>query len=171
MKIQVEVGGKMVAAEDASWYKVAPCGCTSGASVVDGQDGGIYMSGEDAFGDMLSAAERRQDAERGYTYELGLRRDVVARMTRCEHEPKWGIPSRPKPDGMEWAATDKSRVLHLAPAAGVETDDHRPSFSMDKSSALCGSEHYRWSARWHRVDGKVECKRCWAAAAKSEVLA
>lgn len=164
-KAYLEVDGVPVPAKDCVWVAVAPCGCECGWSLAE------YNATEDEAwaGFSYSKARRRRDEKVGF--RMVLKRRADARVGGdCPHSPKFGVEPRPELDGHTWAATIGGRVLHLVPLV-IEADRQSP-FELDAVRSLCGraSDHV-WSARWHRVDGMVECARCMAEAKRRAVTA
>lgn len=93
-RIMLEINGDVVPAADCTWYQVAPCGCTCGASVVLSSYGDDYRITEDAAWKALSGNKRevRKDQAAGFRIELGLTADVKDRLVvNCPHTPKWGV--------------------------------------------------------------------------------
>lgn len=163
---------------DCFWGMFAPCGCLSGATVTgfgDMPQHGVKATEEAAWASMYdSAPERERDEKAGFTFRLITRDTYKALTMKCEHDPKWGVPAIPKPEGMTWALTVGSRRpaktvrLHLVPDDVVNLShaerwaDGPPA----KVTALCAkkSSDERWKSEWPDVDGQIECGDCIAAA-------
>jgi hypothetical protein len=161
--ITFDINGETVPLSDASWYQVAPCGCAAGVMVAD-PGGRPVLTEDDAWSDYMgSAEERRRDRAAGFRMELGRRRDVVERMVDCPHDPKWGVPPLPKPDGHVWVGMYGSKRSHLVP--GVENPDTRYLLGdeprhADEVVSLCGMVSRYWSTRWEHGAEQPTCRRC-----------
>jgi hypothetical protein len=170
VKVMFEIDGEPVAADDASWYEFALCGCCCGAmSVVVGDD--VYADEESVWKHLFpNATLRKRTREQGFTQKLGLRKDCAALLgagAKCPHTPKYGVERTPKPEGHRWAQEDgrtRGRMKHLVQG---EFDKQDRLWSYDpKVSALCGRESTAWAGGWHHVDGLPECTRCAKTAKK-----
>lgn len=166
VKLMFEIDGQPVAANDASWYEVAPCGCTCGVmSVVVGDT--VYADEEAVWKHHFpNATLRARTRKQGFTQRLGLRKDCQELLgAKCPHTPTYGVEKTPKPDGHRWAREDGStngRLKHLVPG---EFNEHERLWSRHPgASALCGRESTAWAGGWHHVDGLPECTRCAKAA-------
>lgn len=168
--VTLDINGEQVTAEDASWYLVAPCGCTRGACVVAMPYGGEHVLTEDAaFTELYGNAElRRRDVAAGYKAVLGKRSEAVERLTsECPHDPHYGVPAVPIPDGYAWAERYGSNRVHLVPADYVDALRVEGG-RRDPVASLCftgeptpGDKHF-----WRKPYERVTCRRCEKVAVK-----
>jgi hypothetical protein len=156
---------------DVSWQRIAPCGCVSGVSMAAVSDQ-ILATAEHAVSAFCeNAAERERDREQGFTYRPREHRAAVEEMqTNCPHDPEWGYEKPPEPEGYVWAAVhqlgSRPKLTHLVAVAAVERAKKR-EVSAGHAKPLCGGKGaFWWKDEWYATDGKVECKRCIAAAHK-----
>lgn len=156
---------------DVTWQRVAPCGCVSGLTVAAVADELVVNAEQARMQFMDSAAQVERDKERGFTYRPREHRAACDEHARqCPHEPTWGYERAPVPEGMTWAAVEalgsRPRYTHLVRTSAVEAAENR-DYSVLDVKPLCGG---RGAFHWHRSPfatmGKVECKKCIAAAAK-----
>lgn len=173
--IYLDIDDTPVDLAELHWEQIAPCGCISAVHIAFSDYGRgeplvITTAEQAALESTPSKAEREQDAERGFVWRVGRRADIKG-WKDCPHSPKWGVEPRPLPDGMRWAAggwhDNRTRTLHLVPESVVTTEERQVPWAESKATTLCGTEKYPWSSRWHEVDGKVECKRCWKKAVEA----
>lgn len=166
VKLMFEIGGQPVAADDATWYEYAPCGCVCGAmSVVVGNT--VYADEEAVWKHHLpNATLRERTRKQGFTQQLGLRQDCASLLgAECTHTPKYGVKRTPKPEGHRWAREDGSRSGRLKHLVSGEFNQHERLWSHNPAApALCGRESTAWAGGWHHVDGLPECTRCAKAA-------
>lgn len=154
-----QINDQTVPADDASWYTVAPCGCTSGVMLAVVGDT-VYADETTVWKHLTPNAEqRRREQALGFKVEIGLRKDVRTRLViDCEHTPKWGVEKTPIPDGHQWARenshTGRSRRLHLVPDLPDRGIDY------ERHVSLCSTDRRLWSAQWHMTDGLPECTKC-----------
>ncbi len=160
--IYLDVDGTPTPIEDVSWIKVGPCGCVSGVTVASLR-GEIYAvtAGQalEQFGD--SPVERKRDIEDGWTCRPIRRSAFTAGDMGCTHEPRYGIPTVPIPDGYQWAGKSESRqtwTKHLVPSVG---------WSKIAVTSLCGKGDYFWSSDRGGLYGYVTCRKCERAAVAS----
>lgn len=177
--IYIDIDGQPVDLNDVSWYEKAPCGCVCGATVAYSDYGNhpprIVATAEQALAAMYETAHERAKYEAlGFTMFADLTERCVELMRpRCEHVPRYGVPERPKVDGMAWAAVDclgaRPKLMHLVPVAAVEAAKARDYTSLDVKPLCGGKGAFWWSDEWHSLDGKVECRRCITVAKKQAV--
>lgn len=176
--ITFEIDGQTVAAHDASWYQIAPCGCAGGVTVVALPDSRMTprLTEEDAWAAFYEgrAELRRRDQAAGFTMRLGHRSAVRELMRECEHEPKWGIAPIPNVEGHEWATTHRIPSArdrqHLVPAEAVTHGSDQLTVRTSKAVALCGRSDWYWFHDKPWVKGAPTCRRC-EAKAREQVAA
>jgi hypothetical protein len=172
----VVINGERLPLHECNWTMFAPCGCVSGVMVADLSDRRYQRDAittvEQAWEHMYdSRIERERDQKRGFRFELMPRCESIDLMKGdCQHEPKWGYEHAPTLDGYAWAAISqygsRSSLMHLVSSEAVEAYRNH-QYGYPRTSPLCeGKPQWAWSEEWHATDGKVECKRCWAAAKK-----
>lgn len=157
-KIFFEIDGKLTPIDDCSWLMYAPCGCMCGVSTVRDN----AMTEAAAWESLASNAEqRRRDHAAGFRIVLGRRSQVRDLNAECPHTPMWGVEKTPVPGGHQWARTVHppiGRRKHLVPDIAVENYVER-RYGAGKTAALCGSEAWAWSTKWHDID-VPECRAC-----------
>lgn len=176
--ITFQIDGETVAAEDASWYQIAPCGCAAGVTVVTLPDSRMTprLTEDDAWDAFYEGRSelRRRDQQAGFTMRLGRRSDVHRLMAKCEHSPQWGIAPTPTLDGHEWATTDRIPASrdrrHLVPEESVIFDAGRLGRREAKTTALCGRSDWYWFHDKPWVKDAPTCRRC-EAKAREQVAA
>jgi hypothetical protein len=173
--MMAEVGGEQVPLENCSWYEVAPCGCTSGATMAYMPPmKGFPNSGtrpivteEQAWDSFCSDDDPRvlaRQKDLGGKVELGLRSEVMDRMqdVGCPHTPLWGIEPEYAPDGMVWATIlypgeKKKTPMHLVPTSISEEPKHAWSSAETACGKLIGGE---WSSERYNVSVRWPCAGC-----------
>lgn len=158
---------------DVTWVEVAPCGCTSGATVAwlpkpyDVVKVTVDQAADDYY---ETAAVRKQSEKRGFT----IKAVPLATFTisNCPHIPKWGY-ERPTPPDMKWAASKwgrGSKVLHLVPAEAVDPEAENGRRPTLDAAPLCAPKRsdWGWSNIW--AEGQADCEKCIAAASLQGVL-
>jgi hypothetical protein len=160
----MEYDGKPVPADDLVWAIYSPCGCQSG--VIVAQSGSYLIPDEaTAWKEFFeSAAIRKREQKRGYTFKLLLRQDGTKMLGgTCGHTPKWGVPDTTPPEGLAWAKEQKGKSLHLIPYTGP-TD--RPKFVTaeggydNKIASSCGREHWGWEVDGYFESEYLTCPKC-----------
>lgn len=173
--IYIDIDGQPVDLDRVSWYTKAPCGCVCGAHVAYsdyGKPALVVATREQSLDELWpTKAERDHKLSQGFTIFADLRSKVTDYMKgTCPHDPKWGVPPLPQVEGYQWAAVyaygSRSHLKHLVPDIGVENAAER-RYEAGDTKPLCGGKGaFWWRTERHALDGKVECKRCVAKAAK-----
>lgn len=173
MSIFLEVDGQAVPLQDCSWYSYSPCGCCSGVMMAESGDD-VYATEEQAWAHFEpNTALRKRDQSRGLRLEIGLRREVQAKLVMdCPHDPKWGHAPAAVLDGFVWATTEiypsaRDRA-HLVPRDVATAYVPRHDFPLARpGKSLCGRDEYRWWTSGRVLADAVECARCVRAAQKA----
>jgi len=166
--IAFDIEGESVPIAEASWYEVAPCGCTCAVTVAESFYGSrVVLTAEDAWPQFYECAEamKRAQAE-GFRVEVGRRTDVSERLHgHCPHDPEWGVPLPPQPDGYVWAGIEDSKRSHLV--MGVRDREARwlicenpYRFDAETRVSLCGKSSRFWSTHWASNAEAPTCRRC-----------
>lgn len=163
MNVYLEHEGKPVLARDLTWAHFSPCGCQCGVMVA--QSGSFLVPDEEtAWKEFYeSAAIRKREKDRGYTFKLMRHADAVVSLGgKCPHTPMWGVPDESAPEGFAWARKSKAKLLHLVPYYGDPEKRHyltAPSYN-DSISTRCGQENYSWDIDpWERSEF-LTCGKC-----------
>lgn len=169
----VQVGSEVLPLEKCSWVFRGSCGCAYGVAIA--QTAARCSATEDqAWADFEpNRIQRDRDRALGDTATLlPTSQAVDALRDDCSHEPRYGHPVTPVPDGYLWAATDglnaRARVKHL-----VAEPSERPErgwlypWDAGRVKALCRrSESRQWSDRKWLIEDLPECTACAKAAAR-----
>ncbi len=166
--ITFDIDGQTVAAEDAVWYQVAPCGCTCGVSVVTLSSVKGYspkLTEDSAWEAFYSNAEqRRRDKAAGFRIELGFREDITTRLkVKCGHVPQWGVPEQPMLEGWVWAGNRAGRRAHLVPGDS-QGEALKVLPGLDALKALCGKADRHWGTFYVELGDLPTCRKCEAKA-------
>lgn len=154
------------------WQQVAPCGCVNGLMTAATPENLIITADQAMRKFAATDKEYERDVEQGFTCRpREWHKGCDEAKTKCAHDPEWGIEPTPKPEGYVWATVysygSHSPYTHLVPVAAVEASEAR-EYNRDRARPLCkGKEQFSWSREQHATMGKVECKKCIAAAEKA----
>jgi hypothetical protein len=180
-ELLVELAGQPVALRKCSWVFRGPCGCAYGVSIAQTDHRVRAATAEQAW-EMFepNRVQRERDQAAGDTVEVMLTGDAVAALQlACPHDPKYGHPITPLPDGYVWAASDgwraRPRFKHLVAVSEPRDprDVHRLfPYDHGKVPALCERSQTRdWSDAQWIVDDLPECSACQRAAQQLAVAA
>lgn len=173
--ITLSLGGEAVDLSEVAWVMDASCGCIAGLTIAYSAFGGsephivvTAAQAEAAFHE--TPQERDRARERGFTYRPMRRADIPKPWTDCSHEPRFGYEKPPKPEGYAWAAVyalgARPKFTHLVPVSAVEAAKARDYSALDVKPLCGGRGAFHWHDELYATSGKVECKRCIAAASK-----
>jgi len=159
--VSFTLDGETVPAGELCWSMIAPCGCVSGVHMMTADT----ITEAAAWKAMTSsAALLKREKARGFTIKMAKVKGIS--FDDCPHNPKWGYPKCPRPEGYSWATHGTTRVLHLVQLAESESDaewvERVTSWDM-RVASLCGKTEsivLSWTRKWYRMDGKVECAQC-----------
>lgn len=174
MNVYLEYEGKPVPANDLSWGVYSPCGCQCGVIVV--QCGTLLIPDEEtAWKEYFeSAAIRKREKERGYSFKLLHRKDSTIGMGgKCTHTPRWGIPDETAPEGFAWGRKRNAKLLHLVPLVGHPKEAHyltAPTYD-ETIGTRCGQENYSWEVDRWLLSEYLTCRKCVEAIQQLEVAA
>lgn len=127
---------------ELAWETVAPCGCTCGIALAE------YIGADyDAAVKHLepNAEQRRRDEAAGVIVRLVPHSGSFDRFKAgCDHDPKWGDPRPPVPDGYRWAeAVVDARRQHL-----VQVPEDAEKRWREWTAPLCGSKRDLFEKAW-----------------------
>lgn len=167
MNVYLEYEGKPVPASDLTWGHYSPCGCQCGVMVA--QSGSFLVVDEEAAWKEFyeSAAIRKREKARGYTFKLLLHADGTKALgSKCPHTPMWGVPNETPPKGFAWGKPSKARKLHLIPFTG---NKDRPNFATaqggydDRIIAECGESKWSFEVDPWMTSEFLKCDKCVSA--------
>lgn len=163
--IRLEVNGEWYPPNELAWIQWAPCGCLGAVMTV--RDSLTPKEAWDEFHDDVSKEYAERERKLGYRVELvTFEHYRTLPFGECAHDPQWGRPVSPIPDGYEWRSEDgyfgkKTNRNHL-----FEPKPEGERYWRNPLLSLCGraKDYGRFKAESRA--SRIDCAACSKKAAE-----